>query len=119
VLYREFAEAGLADIISLNFDRRIARAAAKELFDNGPKNPREGPKGRTLYRHSLVTGRDGPRPGSGIRTETRSEPRPGYYAHVGPLDPGLMHILPTLAGLEPMRFRSYDDLWSRVRGALT
>lgn len=217
MLYREFAEAGLADIISLNFDRRIARAAAKEIFDSGPKDPREGPQGTTLYRHSLVTGRDGATTriwyphGDTKRTETlrlgirkygfhlglllehihkgtadwrdpwatkvinlpwyvapenddsddyeekddrrvswvevflerpllfigvglspdewslwwllhlradQTTATPAYYAHVGSLDARLRHILPTLAGLEPVRFRSCDDLWSRVRGAL-
>lgn len=53
-LYREFAASGLVDLISLNFDRRIALASAREKFDTGPKNPPEGPSARPLYRHSRI-----------------------------------------------------------------
>lgn len=211
-LYREFADAGLADIISLNFDRRIATAGAKESFAAGPKRPREGPKGSTLYRHSFVTGRPGgttrvwyphgdtrrietlrlgvrkygfhlgllqehvyrgdsdwrnpvsaaaryfgtyqepDRPryddadaaptwvrvfrwrplvfiGTGLSPDEWSlwwllqlrgdeDWNPAYYTHVGALDPVLRHALATMANVEPVRFRSYDELWSRIRGAL-
>jgi hypothetical protein len=58
-LYREFIEAGFIDILSLNFDRRLALASGSERFQVGPKNPPEGPSGRTLYRHSRVTRSDG------------------------------------------------------------
>jgi hypothetical protein len=210
-LYREFADAGLADIISLNFDRRIALAGAKEVFVAGPRRPREGPKGTTLYRHSRVSGRAGTTTrvwyphGDTRRIETlrlgvrkygfhlgllqehvfrsdsswrdpsaavapyisdderpdhgwlepdderppswvgvfRSRPlvfigvglspdewslwwllqmrsgEPGYYAHVGTLDRDLRQTLVELAAIEPVRFDSYDELWARVRGALT
>lgn len=212
-LYREFADAGLADIISLNFDRRIARAGAKETFVAGPKRPREGPKGATLYRHSLVAGHHGthtrvwyphgdtrrietlrlgvrkygfhlgllqehvygsdsdwrnPVSSAAIYFGTYVEPdrprydedaesaptwvrvflwrplvfigvglspdewslwwllqlrddedrSPAYYAHVGSLDAALRHELEMIAGVEPVRFGSYDELWSRIRGAL-
>jgi hypothetical protein len=58
-LYREFIEAGFTDILSLNFDRRLALASGGERFVTGPKKPPEGPSGRTLYRHSRVTRADG------------------------------------------------------------
>lgn len=53
-LYSEFAEARFRDIISLNFDRRIALSSGREKFVVGPKRCPEGSHGEALYRHSLI-----------------------------------------------------------------
>jgi hypothetical protein len=58
-LYREFIEAGFDDILSLNFDRRLALASGEEHFVSVPKKPPEGPSGRSLYRPSVVRRSDG------------------------------------------------------------
>jgi hypothetical protein len=53
-LYSEFIEAQFHDIISLNFDRRLALSSDREQFDVGPERCPEGSHGEPLYRHSLV-----------------------------------------------------------------
>jgi hypothetical protein len=54
-LYRAFVDAAFCDMVSLNFDRRIALAADKEVFLPGPADPHDGPSARTFYRHSQFT----------------------------------------------------------------
>jgi hypothetical protein len=54
-LYRELVAARFADIISLNFDRRVALSSRSTKFVNAPSACREGPQGESLYRHDCVT----------------------------------------------------------------
>lgn len=54
-LYRELLAARFLDIISLNFDRRIALSSKSTKFINAPSACREGPQGESLYRHDTVT----------------------------------------------------------------
>lgn len=58
-LYQEIIKAGFSDIVSLNFDRRLALSFGKTRFIAGPRRPPEGPSGRTLYRHDVVTPANG------------------------------------------------------------
>jgi hypothetical protein len=53
-LYRQIAEAGFRDILSLNFDRRIARSCAKASFDAGPSPSPLGSHGESIFRHSVL-----------------------------------------------------------------
>jgi hypothetical protein len=53
-LYRELLDAGFADIISLNFDRSIARSGKREQFVVAPKGGPGGAQGETFFRHSVV-----------------------------------------------------------------
>lgn len=54
-LYREFASARFKDIISLNFDRRLALSWNKLKFITAPSKCPEGSHGETLYRHDLLS----------------------------------------------------------------
>jgi hypothetical protein len=54
-LYREVVNARFLDIVSLNFDRRIALSSEQTEFVNAPANCREGPKGEMLYRHDRIS----------------------------------------------------------------
>jgi hypothetical protein len=54
-LYREVTDARFLDIVSLNFDRRIALSSKQTGFVNAPANCREGPQGETLYRHDRIS----------------------------------------------------------------
>jgi hypothetical protein len=58
-LYREVVDARFADIISLNFDRRIALSSGRTSFVHAPGNCREGAQGETLYRHDRFSHPDG------------------------------------------------------------
>jgi hypothetical protein len=58
-LYREFSNARFNDIISLNFDRRIALSFPRPQFKSGPAPCPEGSHGETLYRHDLLDHADG------------------------------------------------------------
>jgi hypothetical protein len=53
-LYRDIAMAGFADIISLNFDRRIAMGSKSNKFCVGANSLRYGSQGESLFRHSTV-----------------------------------------------------------------
>jgi hypothetical protein len=53
-LYRDIAEAGFRDILSLNFDRRIALSCVKQKFVSAPCPCPLGSHGETLFRHSLL-----------------------------------------------------------------
>ena len=55
LLYQEIAGARFKDIISLNFDRRIALSSDKCRFTCAPYKCAEGSHGETLYRHDLLT----------------------------------------------------------------
>jgi hypothetical protein len=52
-LYSEFAAAGFQDLISLNFDRRIALSQPGATFMAALKPP-EGPQGEVMYRHDRI-----------------------------------------------------------------
>jgi len=54
VLYREFSSARFADILSLNFDRRLALSFPKAKFKTAGNSCPEGPHGESLYRHDLL-----------------------------------------------------------------
>ena len=54
VIYREFSSARFADVISLNFDRRIALSFSGSQFKCGPNPCPQGSHGETLYRHDLL-----------------------------------------------------------------
>jgi hypothetical protein len=58
-LYGELAGARFLDIISLNFDRRIALSSERTDFVNAPAKWREGPQGETLYRHDCISHPEG------------------------------------------------------------
>jgi len=53
-LYQTVVSAGFEDIVSLNFDRRIALAARKSTFLVGPNPCPYGSHGESLFRHSCV-----------------------------------------------------------------
>lgn len=53
-LYRQIAGAGFRDILSLNFDRRIAQSSAKVSFDAGPSPSPLGSHGESIFRHSVI-----------------------------------------------------------------
>ena len=53
-LYREISAARFADVISLNFDRRVALSLRGCRFMSGPNPCPEGSHGETLYRHDLL-----------------------------------------------------------------
>lgn len=61
-LYREFASARFADVLSLNFDRRVALSVESPRFKSAPSPCSEGSHGETLYRHDLL------QRGSGLST---------------------------------------------------
>lgn len=58
-LYRDIASAGFGDIISLNFDRRIAMSSKSNRFISGPQPCPYGGHGETMFRHSTVSSSDG------------------------------------------------------------
>ena len=53
-LYRQMVSAGFRDILSLNFDRRIAQGAAKASFEAGPSPSPLGSHGESIFRHSVI-----------------------------------------------------------------
>lgn len=53
-LYLEFSSARFADVLSLNFDRRMALSFPTLHFKGGPNPCPEGSHGETLYRHDLL-----------------------------------------------------------------
>jgi hypothetical protein len=53
-LYRNVIDAGFSDIISLNFDRRIALSSKTNTFVTGPNPCPLGSHGESLFRHSVV-----------------------------------------------------------------
>jgi hypothetical protein len=53
-LYRQIVNAGFRDILSLNFDRRIAQSGVKGSFDSGPSPSPLGSHGESIFRHSVV-----------------------------------------------------------------
>jgi hypothetical protein len=54
-LYRQVAGAGFRDILSLNFDRRIAQGYGKaSSFDAGPSPSPLGSHGESIFRHSVI-----------------------------------------------------------------
>jgi hypothetical protein len=59
-LYSEFAGARFADVISLNFDRRIALSSARTRFVSAPTPCPEGTHGEPLYRHDRIEHSKGP-----------------------------------------------------------
>ncbi len=58
-LYRDVATAGFEDIISLNFDRRIALSCKSNKFVSGPNPCPHGGHGESMFRHSTVHSPDG------------------------------------------------------------
>jgi hypothetical protein len=62
-LYRDIAMAGFRDIVSLNFDRRIAFGSKRQSFVSGASPCPLGSHGESLFRHSLIRHSNG--------TETR------------------------------------------------
>jgi hypothetical protein len=58
-LYSEFSNARFRNILSLNFDRRIALSFPRPHFKVGPTPCPEGSHGETLYRHDLLGHVDG------------------------------------------------------------
>ena len=58
-LYRMIVDARFREIVSLNFDRRIANAAKKQKFQSGPRPSPRGGHGESLFRHSLIHHGDG------------------------------------------------------------
>jgi len=58
-LYRDVARAGFEDIISLNFDRRIAMSCESSKFVSGPSPCPHGSHGESMFRHSTVSSTDG------------------------------------------------------------
>jgi hypothetical protein len=58
-LYLEFSSARFTNIISLNFDRRIALSFSKTSFQSAPVPCPEGSHGEALYRHDLLVSADG------------------------------------------------------------
>jgi hypothetical protein len=58
-LYRDFSNAQFADIVSLNFDRRLALSFREPRFKRGPAHCPQGTYGETLYRHDLLEHADG------------------------------------------------------------
>lgn len=58
-LYRDVAAAGFSDVISLNFDRRIAMSMKQSKFVTGPRNSPLGTYGESFFRHSLIEQRNG------------------------------------------------------------
>lgn len=59
-LYRVVAQCGFADILSLNFDRRIALGVPKSTWVTGPTPCPLGSHGETLFRHSFVSAGSAP-----------------------------------------------------------
>jgi len=59
-LYRLVAQCGFADILSLNFDRRIALGVPRSAWVTGPAPCPLGSHGETLFRHSLIRSGGGP-----------------------------------------------------------
>jgi hypothetical protein len=53
-LYRQIAGAGFRDVLSLNFDRRIALSHTKTSFDVGPSPSPLGSHGESVFRHSVI-----------------------------------------------------------------
>ena len=58
-LYRDVATAGFSDIMSLNFDRRIALSCDEQRFIAGPAPCPLGSHGESVFRHSLIQHEDG------------------------------------------------------------
>jgi hypothetical protein len=74
-LYREIAGARFADVISLNFDRRIAFSASGRCrFERGPSPCPYGAHGETLCRHDHIDHGGGIGTRVGIRTAIPRRP---------------------------------------------
>ena len=58
-LYRLVATAGFPDILSLNFDRRIALSCRDQRFVSGPSPCPLGSHGESLFRHSAIQHENG------------------------------------------------------------
>ena len=61
-LYGEILGAGFGEIVSLNFDRRLALHSGREQFAAPRKLPLARSAGETLYRRSVIDRGDGQRP---------------------------------------------------------
>lgn len=57
--YFDVGTAGFQDILSLNFDRRIALACRKQSFVTGPSPSPLGSHGESLFRHSVIQHQNG------------------------------------------------------------
>jgi hypothetical protein len=53
-LYKRVATAGFRDILSLNFDRRIALSHPRTSFKTGPAPSPLGSHGESIFRHSVI-----------------------------------------------------------------
>lgn len=58
-LYRDVAMASFEDILSLNFDRRIALSCKINKFVVAPSPCPQGAHGESMFRHSIVSAPDG------------------------------------------------------------
>lgn len=108
VLYRGLIDARFLDIISLNFDRRLALSSGRAKFKVAPKQCPEGAQGEPLYRHDLVA--------HSSRLQTRIWYPHGDTAKAATLKLGVRRYGFHLVLLEESRFR-FGNTWRVKKSA--
>jgi hypothetical protein len=110
-LYGEFSNARFGDILSLNFDRRVALSFRTPRFNSGPAPCPRGSHGEPLYRHDLLQHADG--------TETRIWYPHGDTRKFATLKLGVRKYGFYVATIREATFRhepGYTDNWRFKRG---
>jgi hypothetical protein len=101
-LYGELLDAQFFDMVSLNFDRRVALHAARERFHPAPSGQRIRGADESIYRHSVI--------GHGDGAETRIWYPHGDTKKMSTLKFGVRKYGDYIAGLEQQR-RSTMARW--------